>query len=136
MTVSGASSLGAEQEQPREATLQGQPISHWLAQLGADDYGARERASEALSTADESIIPRLEACRNETTDLEVRVRIQRLLCQVCSLSFEGRFSRLSEWLLDSEDRPYPVPSPDDEGSLEVSAGTVVWTRKYLSLIHI
>jgi hypothetical protein len=127
--VCALNARGAEQAAAPEATLEGQPLSRWLEQLGADEYGTREHASHVLSTADESVAPRLKAYRDQTTDLEVRVRLNRVLCAIIPQSFAGKFQMIRHMIVQPDGSTY-APGQQDKSTLEVSAGKILWTRDY------
>lgn len=61
--------------------LDAKRIERLLADLGSDEFAAREAASKALHGLDEQVVPHLEATLKRTESTEVRVRVRRILEQ-------------------------------------------------------
>jgi len=115
---------------PAEPALQGDSASRWIQQLGADDYAARERATEALCAADSSVVPALRAYREKCDDVEVQKRIAKVLAALEVVGFDKTFTQLANDVTDREHNAIAVSNAHAKGTLEVSAGKLVWVQKY------
>ncbi len=63
------------------AALDPKRVQRLLADLGGDEFAAREAASKALLEADEQVVPHLEATLAGAASAEVRDRVKRVLDQ-------------------------------------------------------
>lgn len=75
-------------EAPQAAGTTAEQVLAWVAQLGSDDFRAREEASERLAAAGEAAREALETAMATSDSLEVRWRAQQLL-----LRLDGRHER-------------------------------------------
>ena len=65
-------------------------IARWIAQLGADQFAARERATANLMELGPDAVPLLRQVADETGDLEVRLRASEIAEQLTQGDFEAR----------------------------------------------
>jgi hypothetical protein len=71
---------------PAEA-LDSKQVRRWLADLGSNEFAAREAASQALLELDHEAIPYLEAKLKSADSAEVRVRVEKILEQKRASAF-------------------------------------------------
>lgn len=92
--AAGLLGLPARAEEPPPPAAQApsapsaEQVLAWVAQLGSEDFRAREQASERLAAAGEAAREALEAAVDSSDSLEVRWRAQQLL-----LRLDGRRER-------------------------------------------
>lgn len=128
--LSLAGVLCAAEEAAQDPKLEGAPLSQWLQQLGSDDFGKRERATEVLSAGDSSLVPALKAYLEKTDDIEVRKRLGQVLAAVEEVAFEKTFFQNANDVTDGDGDELLVSNAHADGTLEVAKGKITWVQKY------
>jgi hypothetical protein len=128
--VLACAALRGAEEAAKEPKLEGAPLSHWLQQLGSDDFGKRERATEVLSAGDASLVPALKAYLEKTEDVEVRKRLGQVIAAVEEVGFEKTFFQNANDVTDGGGEEIAVSNATADGTLEVTKGKITWVQKY------
>jgi hypothetical protein len=111
-----------------EPLLEGAPVSKWLAEIGSEAFGRRERASEVLSKADSSIAPQVKALLEKSEDPEVKQRLTAVLAAIKEIDI-GRTFYLHDSHVTSGEQTI-AGNAEAEGTLEITPGKIVFVQKY------
>lgn len=118
VSLPGAATVAEEKEEEEEEAKQ---VAILVKQLGDDSFDRREEASTKLAQLGETIVPDLAAALKAATDVEIKVRLKKLLDKAAPRGFKPPVvTRIGKYRV-SEVKHL---GQDDRGTLCIAAGAI------------